>query len=152
VKTGGVTISCLIPVFILFISGCNGVRPANLGVRDGRLAPCPSSPNCVSSQSSDKEHSVEPLSYYSSTPEAMAALKNIILQMKRTKIVTETSTYLHAEFTSALWRFVDDVEFSFDENAKFIHMRSASRLGRSDFGVNRKRIENIRKAWEASEK
>jgi uncharacterized protein (DUF1499 family) len=80
----------------------------------------------------------------------MAALKNIILHEKRTKIVTETSTYLHAEFTSALWRFVDDVEFSIDENAKLIHMRSASRLGRSDFGVNRKRIEDIRKSWAAS--
>jgi uncharacterized protein (DUF1499 family) len=79
----------------------------------------------------------------------MAALKNIILHKKRTKIVTETSTYLHAEFTSALWRFVDDVEFSFDENAKRIHMRSASRLGKSDLGVNRKRVEAIREVWNA---
>jgi uncharacterized protein (DUF1499 family) len=139
----------LILVLIPFISGCNGVRPANLGVREGRLAPCPSYLNCVSSQSTDKEHSVEPLSYSSPTPEAMAALKNIILQKKRTKIVTETSTYLHAEFTSALWRFVDDVEFSFDENAKRIHMRSASRLGKSDLGVNRKRVEAIREVWNA---
>jgi uncharacterized protein (DUF1499 family) len=150
VKIEVIIISCLILVLIPFISGCNGVQPANLGVRDGRLAPCPPSPNCVSSQSTDKEHSVEPLSYSSPTPEAMAALKNIILHKKRTKIVTETSTYLHAEFTSALWRFVDDVEFSIDENAKLIHMRSASRLGRSDFGVNRKRIEDIRKSWAAS--
>jgi uncharacterized protein (DUF1499 family) len=143
------TISCLILVLIPFISGCNGVRPANLGVREGRLAPCPSYLNCVSSQSTDKEHSVEPLSYSSPTPEAMAALKNIILHRKRTKIVTETSTYVHAEFTSALWRFVDDVEFSFDENAKRIHMRSASRLGKSDLGVNRKRVEAIREVWNA---
>ncbi len=149
-KTGVRIISCLIIVLISFISGCKGVQPANLGVRDGMLATCPSSPNCVSSQSTDKEHFVEPLSYSSSTPEAMATLKNIILQKKRAKIVTETGTYLRVEFTSALWQFVDDVEFSFDENAKLIHMRSASRLGHSDFGVNRKRIEDIRQSWAAS--
>ncbi len=80
----------------------------------------------------------------------MAALKKIILQMKRTKIVTETNVYLHVEFTSAIWRFVDDVEFFFDGAKKLVHVRSASRLGYSDFGLNRKRVENIRKAWEAS--
>jgi len=132
------------------MSGCNGVQPPNLGVREGRLRPCPLSPNCVSSQSTDREHYVEPLSYSSPKPGAMAALKKIILQKKRTKIVNETGTYLHAEFTSALWRFVDDVEFSFDESAKLIHMRSASRVGHSDFGVNRKRVEDIRKSWTSS--
>jgi len=150
VKTGVVISSRLVLVLIPFISGCSGAQPANLGLRDGRLAPCPSTPNCVSSQSLDKEHHVEPLSYSSPTSDAMAALKNIILQKKRTKIVTETSTYLHAEFTSALWRFVDDVEFSCNENAKLIHMRSASRMGHSDLGVNRKRLEDIRKSWAAS--
>ena len=149
-EESAIMISRLVLVVIPFITGCSGVPSANLGVRDRRLAPCPSSPNYVSSQSPDKEYYVEPLSYSSPTPGAMAALKNIILQKKRTKIVTETNTYLHAEFTSALWRFVDDVEFSCDEHAKLIHMRSASRMGRSDFGVNRKRIEDIRKSWAAS--
>ncbi|HSA78911.1 MAG TPA: DUF1499 domain-containing protein [Nitrospirota bacterium] len=132
--------------------GCTGGRPANLGVSDGRLAPCPSSPNCVSSQSTDNEHAVEPFLYSSSTPEAIAGLRKIILQMKRTKIVSETNNYLHAEFASAIWRFVDDVEFSFDDHAKLIQVRSASRLGYSDFGVNRKRVEAIRTAWQASGK
>lgn len=136
----------------ILIIGCAGGRPANLGVRDGRLVPCPSSPNCVSSQSTDKVHAVEPLTYSSSTPEAIADLKKIILQMERTKIITETSNYLHAEFVSALWRFVDDVEFFFDDHAKLIQVRSASRLGYSDFGVNRKRVEAIRAAWQASGK
>ena len=133
----------------LLIIGCSGTRPANLGVKNGKLLPCPSSPNCVSSQSSDKEHTVEPLRYSTSTAEAMAELKKIIQQMKRTLIVTETGTYLHVEFTSALWRFVDDVEFWFDESARVIHVRSASRLGSSDLGVNRKRIEEIRARWNA---
>jgi uncharacterized protein (DUF1499 family) len=149
-KTGVIIISRLTLVPIPFISGCNGVQPANLGVKEGRSAACPSSPNCVSSQSPDRGHYVEPLSYSSSTPDAMAALKNIILQKERTKIVTETSTYLHVEFTSAIWRFVDDVEFMFDEDAKLIHMRPASRRGHSDFGVSRKRIGDIRKFWAAS--
>jgi uncharacterized protein (DUF1499 family) len=134
-------------VFSLFLIGCTGVRPANLGVKDGRLAPCPETPNCVSSQSTDKDHAIAPLSYSSSGSEALADLKKIIQQMKRTRIVTETDDYLYVEFTSALWRFVDDVEFSFDEASKTIHMRSASRLGKSDLGVNRKRIEMIRAAW-----
>lgn len=145
------SLSIMLPASMLII-GCTGGRPANLGVSDGRLAPCPSSPNCVSSQSTDNEHAVEPFPYSSSTPEAIAGLRKIILQMKRTKIVSETNNYLHAEFTSAIWRFVDDVEFSFDDHAKLIQVRSASRLGHSDFGVNRKRVEAIRTAWQASGK
>lgn len=136
-------------VFSLFLIGCSGVRPANLGVKDGRLAPCPPTPNCVSSQSTDKDHAIAPLSYSSSMPEAMADLKKIIQKMKRTRIVAETDNYLYVEFTSALWRFVDDVEFYFDDASKTIQVRSASRLGKSDLGVNRKRIEMIRAAWNA---
>lgn len=121
-----------------------GKRPDNLGVRDGKLAPCPNTPNCVISQSSDAEHSIEPLTYNSTPAEAMADLKAAIQAMKKTKIITENKNYLYAEFTSAIMGFVDDVEFYLDEGAKVIHVRSASRLGQSDLGVNRKRIETIR--------
>lgn len=121
-----------------------GKRPNNLGVRDGKLAPCPNTPNCVSSQSSDAEHSIETLTYTSTPAEAMADVKTVIQAMKKTKIITESKNYLYAEFTSAIMGFVDDVEFSLDETAKVIHVRSASRLGQSDLGVNRKRIETIR--------
>lgn len=79
----------------------------------------------------------------------MADLKKIVQQMKRTVIVSETGNDLHIEFTSALWRFVDDVEFWFDDGAHIIEVRSASRLGHSDLGVNRKRIEKIRTKWNA---
>jgi len=130
--------------------GCTGVRPANLGIKDGKLAPCPSSPNCVSSQSSDREHAVEPLSFPGTVTGAHAALGKIILNMKRSQLISDTGSYIHAEFTSAIFRFVDDVEFWFDENAKVIHLRSASRLGSSDLGVNRKRVEEIRARWTAS--
>jgi uncharacterized protein (DUF1499 family) len=133
--------------FSVFLIGCSGVRPVNLGIKDGHLTPCPETPNCVSSQCTDKDHFVAPLPFSSSTSEAMADLKKIIFQMKRTKIVNETDYYLAVEFTSAFWRFVDDVEFLLDDTARTIHVRSASRMGRYDLGENRKRIEMIRAAW-----
>jgi len=131
----------------LVIASCSGTRPVNLGVTNGLLAPCPSTPNCVSSQSKDPGHAVAALVYTSSPAEAMAKLKRIVQSMPRTKIVNDTPAYLHAEFTSAIMRFVDDVEFSLDEPATSINVRSASRLGKSDLGVNRKRVEEIRTKW-----
>lgn len=121
-----------------------GKRPTHIGVRSGRLAPCPSTPNCVSSQSEDAMHYIQPLTYNSTPTQAMADLKTVIESIERMKLIAETENYLYAEFTSAFWGFVDDVEFLLDENNKVIHVRSASRLGTSDLGVNRKRIETIR--------
>lgn len=121
-----------------------GKRPANLGPQSGQLAPCPSSPNCVSSFSQDAEHKIEPLAYNSEPAVAMANLKEAIESLEKTKIITASDNYIYAEFTSRLMGFVDDVEFLLDEGAKVIHVRSASRLGQSDLGVNRKRIETIR--------
>jgi uncharacterized protein (DUF1499 family) len=141
-----------IAVLSMLCIGCTGVRPANLGIKDGKLAPCPSTPNCVSSQSSDREHFAEPLPFTGTATEAHAAITKVILSMKRSRIITDTDRYIHAEFTSAIFRFVDDVEFQFDEGAKLIHVRSAARLGYSDLGVNRKRVEDIRARWMASER
>ena len=121
-----------------------GTRPTNLGVQSGQLAPCPSTPNCVSSQSQDAEHSIEPFTYNSSPTKALADLKTVIQSLPRTKIIAQTENYLYAEFTSALMGFVDDVEFYLAPGAKAMEVRSASRLGESDLGVNRKRIETIR--------
>ena len=120
-----------------------GKQPTTLGVRDGRLAPCPATPNCVCSQDSDPEHAIEPLKL-SSPDSAIADLKRIIESLPKTKIVEESSDYLYAQFTSKLMGYVDDVEFYVDRAANVIHVRSASRLGKSDLGVNRKRIELIR--------
>lgn len=121
-----------------------GKRPTNLGIQSGQLAGCPSSPNCVSSFSQDAEHKIEPLTYSSTPTVAMASLKGAIASLDKTKIIDQTDNYLYVEFTSSLMGFVDDVEFLVDEGAKVIHVRSASRLGQSDLGVNRKRIETIR--------
>lgn len=125
-----------------------GKRPTNLGVHEGKLAPCPNTPNCVSSQSQDIKHKIEPLAYNSTPAKVLANLRTVIQNTARTKIIQETSNYLYVEFTSAIMGFVDDVEFYLDEDAKVIHVRSASRLGQSDLGVNRKRIETIRTEFE----
>lgn len=121
-----------------------GKRPTYLGVHSGRLTPCPGTPNCVNSQSEDALHQIQPLTYNSTPTQAMSELKSLIQNLERTKIITETKNYLYAEFTSSFWGFVDDVEFLLDDSTQVIHVRSASRLGTSDLGVNRKRIEMIR--------
>lgn len=108
------------------------------------LAPCPSSPNCVSTQAQDQGHGIVPFRYRKSLVEAKAALKTIVLSLPRTTLVEEDETYLHVEFTSLLLRFVDDVEFAFEDETKTVHFRSASRTGYGDLGVNRRRMEEIR--------
>ncbi len=108
------------------------------------LGSCPSSPNCVSTQAQDEGHVIEPIRYRKSRAEAKEALKEVIRSMARTKLVEEDETYLHYEATSLLLRFVDDVEFLFDDETKTIHFRSASRTGYGDLGVNRKRMEQVR--------
>ena len=117
----------------------SGKRPNNLGVKDGKLAPCPGTPNCVSSQSDNASFKIDPLPAV-----AIADLKTIIEGMERTNIVEATDNYLYAEFTTKLMGYVDDVEFYLDSTANVVHVRSASRLGKSDLGVNRKRVEEIR--------
>ena len=122
----------------------SGKRPADLGVKNGNLKAPPSSPNAVSSQATGGYHRIAPLAYGGSQEQAMKALKAIIENAPNTRIVETKPDYLYAEYTSALMGFVDDVEFYLPANARIIHVRSASRLGHSDLGANRKRIETIR--------
>ncbi|MGH8454105.1 MAG: DUF1499 domain-containing protein [Nevskiales bacterium] len=123
----------------------SGKRPTNLGVTNGKLAPCPSKPNCVSSQAPDKAHAIAPLAFKGDAAAAMQKLKKLLESMPRTQIVDSRADYLYAECSTAMMGFVDDVEFYCD--GKVIHARSASRLGYSDWSVNRKRIEAIRAAF-----
>jgi uncharacterized protein (DUF1499 family) len=118
-------------------------RKTNLGVRDGKLAPCPDTPNCVSSQSNDQRHYLPPIPYSTSQEEAQARLMELIRSMSRTSIVAEEPGYVHVVFRSRVFRFPDDVEFYFDDPARVIHFRSAARLGTYDLGVNRKRMQRI---------
>ncbi|KPK88359.1 MAG: hypothetical protein AMJ94_15340 [Deltaproteobacteria bacterium SM23_61] len=131
---------------IFLFSGCSGSGPSNLGGEDNRLAPCPSSPNCVTSQSDDERHRIDPIRFSSSPAEAMDRLKKVVRRMERTTVVSEISNYLHVEFRTFLG-FVDDAEFYLDESQKVIHLRSASRVGYWDLGVNRRRMESIRRAF-----
>jgi uncharacterized protein (DUF1499 family) len=112
-------------------------------VRDGQLAPCQRPPNCVSSQAnpSDREHYIAPLHG------TLESVKNAVRALPRTTIVKQEKDYLYAEFRTRLLRYVDDVEFFFD--GQVIQVRSCSRLGRRDFGVNRKRVDELRRIIEA---
>jgi uncharacterized protein (DUF1499 family) len=118
-------------------------RPDNLGVRNGQLAPCKRSPNCVSSQAnpSDLEHYIPPIHG------SMGSVRKVVESLPRTKVIRGEGNYLYAEFRSKLLGYVDDVEFLFDGSV--IHVRSCSRLGRRDFGVNRRRVEELRRLIEA---
>jgi len=117
-------------------------RPTNLGLKDGRLAPCKRTPNCVSSQADavDREHYIAPIVFRG----PMRALRQAVESMPRATVISAAGNYLYAEFRTRLMRYVDDVELYYDEPAGLVHVRSASRLGRRDFGVNRRRIEELR--------
>lgn len=121
-------------------------RPAYLGVTDGRLARCKRTPNCVSSQAdpADAMHFIAPIAFRGGSVEAMAAVREALGQMERCTVLRHEGNYLYAEFRSKLMGYVDDVEFVHDPAAGVIHVRSASRLGRRDFGVNRNRVEAVR--------
>ena len=115
-----------------------------LGIRESKLAACPASPNCVSSDADDAEHSIRPFPLAVSPALAWQAARALVATLPRTTIVTADDHYLHAECRSALFGFVDDLELHLRPEARVIAVRSAARLGHSDFGVNRKRVEQLR--------
>ncbi len=123
-----------------------GKRPARLGVHHARLSPCPPKPNCVCSDDSAGGHAVTPFALSAPPAQAWAAARNAVLALPRTRIVAEQPDYLHAECTSAVFGFVDDLELHLRAADGIIALRSASRLGYRDFGVNRKRVERLRVA------
>ena len=128
----------------------SGTRPDNLGVNQGKLLACPNTPNCVCSQAdpNDKEHFIDPIATDKAPGDAIAHLKTIIEDMERSTINETTDTYLYAEFSSKLMGFVDDVEFYATPGV--IQVRAAARLGKSDLGVNRKRVDAIREQFQAN--
>ena len=125
---------------------CSGERPLNLGVSNGLLAPCPETPNCVSSDASDPEHHVDGFPLTGSSGVDMRALREALESLPRTTVVEETNDYLRAECRSAVFRFIDDLELHVRVADQVVAVRSASRLGRSDLGVNRRRVERLRAA------
>jgi uncharacterized protein (DUF1499 family) len=120
-----------------------GTPPPAPRLHGGKLVPCPDRPNCVSSHATDTEHAIAPLAVHND-PAAMAELADAIRAMPGATVIAARPDYLHAEFASTVFGFVDDVEFVPDAGANVIHVRSAARLGISDFGVNRRRVEAVR--------
>jgi uncharacterized protein (DUF1499 family) len=125
-----------------------GKRPKNLGVKEGRLAECPNKPNCVASQARSARQRLMPLQFSGDPDAAMRRLKDVVNNMSGTTLVEESGHYLYFECATKLLGFVDDLEFLCDPEEQAIQVRSASRLGYSDLGVNRKRVESIRKKFE----
>lgn len=125
----------------------SGSRPDDLGVANGRFAPCKRTPNCVSSQADaarDPGHYVAPLQFKGAGRQAWVALRSVVRGMERVNVVADRPDYLYAEFRSKAMGFVDDTEFLLEEKSGVIQVRSAARLGVRDFGVNRERIETVR--------
>jgi uncharacterized protein (DUF1499 family) len=142
----------IITLSMMLLMGCSGTVPT-LGLNDGQLIPCPDSPNCVNSQqAADEEHFIAPIDFIGTQQQAKVRLLHILKASERTNIVVVEENYIRVEFTSQVLQFVDDVEFYFPSTISdkiSIHVRSASRIGHSDFGVNRERIEQIRNKFNA---
>ncbi|MGV0103954.1 DUF1499 domain-containing protein [Nostoc sp. DSM 114160] len=119
---------------------------SSLGVDNGHLSSCPASDNCVVSQNPDEKHAIDPIPYHVDRNAAREILLKVISVVPRTEIVEQTDNYIHALSKSRIFKFVDDVEFYLPPNESVIHLRSASRVGKSDLGVNRRRAEQIRLA------
>lgn len=132
------------------MTACTSSRPLNLGVDNGRLLPCPASPNCVSSDAAtDSGHFIEPYQLQVEPAEAWLQLTSIVKALPRTNVILVNDDYLHAESKSLIFRFVDDLEFHLRPADQQIAVRSASRLGYSDLGANRRRVEQMRENLQA---
>ena len=141
----------LIPLLIIglmILTGCRQTAAGTTGLTaDGKLQPCPDKRSCVCTRDAAERHRIEPIRYDATQEEAREKLLIVIRSMERSTLAQVEQDYIHAEFRSAVFSFVDDVEFLFDDGAKLIHFRSAARTGSYDFNVNRKRMEEIRKRF-----
>ncbi len=139
-----VAMAAVIVISAIPLLSCAGKRPSKLGVSHGAFAPCPSSPNCLSSDASDSGHQIAPFKLTVAPAEAWPVALELVSGIARSHIATERSDYLHLECRSFLFGFVDDLELQLRPAEGIIALRSASRLGYSDFGVNRRRVEALR--------
>lgn len=140
-----VCVVLLVVGFFVYVHYYNK-QPNDLGVTDGLLQACPTSPNCVSSQAerSDKVHYIESIIYRDNRKDVQLSIESFLLNQGNARIISSTLGYVHLEIKSKLIGFVDDVEFYLPEADSVIHVRSASRVGYSDLDVNRERIEQVR--------
>ena len=138
-------------IALMTLTGCQKTAAGTTGLNDGKLLPCPDKPNCVCTQDKAEGHWIEPIRYDVTQEEAREKLLRVIRHMAQSTLVKADPDYIHVEFRSAFFEFVDDVEFLFDDGAKLIHFRSAARTGYYDFKVNRNRMEDIRKRFTGPE-
>jgi len=132
--------------FCILLSATNA--EAGSAARPDKFSPCPNSPNCVSTQSTDKARFIEPLHYIGSLVDARQKIIGILNNTKRVRLVKVETDYIHAEFRSLIFQFVDDAEFYFPPEETIIHIKSASRKGYYDFAANRRRVERLRAEFE----
>jgi|SRR5690242_339566 len=155
-----VVIAVLLLIVAAVVAGqlgfLQGTAPTDLGVHDGKLKPPSMTENSVTSQAAlypdhpqRRYADIAPLPLKGDGPATIAKIKAIVDGMDGAKVVKSEPGYLYAQFTTRLMRFVDDVEFWFDPAANVIQVRSASRVGRGDLGVNRRRVEAVRAALAA---
>ncbi|MCH2207826.1 MAG: DUF1499 domain-containing protein [Lentisphaerales bacterium] len=132
--------------YVLILIGVSMAVPGNLGITKGRLADPPESPNCVSSHadSTDSVHYISPLVYEGTSEAAIEAIVKVIENWPRAKVITQEENYFHVVCTTLIFRFKDDLEIFVDQEQKKIHFRSASRVGYSDLGTNRKRVNKFK--------
>jgi len=134
---------------LLTLAGCGGGKPDILGVKEGRLAACPDRPNCVASDAVEEAKRIEPFRFDGDQAAAWSALKEAVVALPRTSIVTADDAYLHAEAKSKRLGFIDDLEFHLRPEESLIALRSAARTGYSDLGVNAERLETLRSQLQA---
>ncbi len=141
----GIIIALVILFLLARVLVARQPAPSNLGLNNGQLQPCPDTPNCVSSQASenDTEHFMPAIPYTGDPNFMVSQILKVIAVMPRAKVVNQDSNYLHTEFRSQMFGFVDDVELFIDDTNKLIHFRSAARLGKGDMGVNQKRMTEL---------
>ncbi len=139
---GAICIGLLVAA--LCLAGCAGTKPENLGARNGKLAPCPDRPNCVSSQATDPGQYIDPLACSGDPGETITEIDRVVSGMPGCKTIIKNDNYLHAQCSSRVFGFVDDLEFLVDSSNNMVHVRSAARVGYYDFKVNRNRLEQIR--------
>ena len=132
--------------FCILLSAMNA--EAGEADRPDKFSPCPDSPNCVSTQSTDQARFIEPLQYAGSLADARQKLIDILENTKRVRLLKVETDYIHAEFRSSIFQFIDDVELYFPPDQAIIHVKSASRKGYYDFGANRRRVERLNAAFE----
>jgi uncharacterized protein (DUF1499 family) len=143
---------CLTLVLILFIAnGCSGKRPDEIGIVLSGLRGCPKSPNCVSSEAKDKRHAIESFHIKGDPSASWTLIQDEIASMPRWRIVKATNNYIHAECKSRIFRFIDDLELYLNPSNGIISIRSASRIGYTDFGTNRRRVEHLRSRLRAKQ-